>query len=595
MNDGLSTACSFIEYLNIQEGESIFQEAECGYRLIVQDVHRSLEDPSDVVASPIPAFDLNPLAVRALICSSHLYLEPTDQGSDHILRFRYDDITTINAYEQDNGEHEQKEGENENGPPTESASKRVSLRCDASAFTVISRRGRRPFDNWKGILQLEIFPKGEPRLRQALRTAVLKLWNIWTTDDGDRQSAERTAKDFIAEHEKCLEFDTTSVPVNELPLLLCLRGKRIAPMVEISGFVALTSKAIYFRPYFCSMRAAGIMRVPLEDLHRVSRRKHRLKRLGIELYFDRWMFGPDSLMASRSLLLATSSEAECSVLEREIAGFARESVGARLSDRKEMRTRAKDLAKRWKIGQVTNFDYIMGLNDICGRSFNDLSQYPVFPWILQDYASETLNLSDTGTFRDLSKPIAALSPSRVLRGQEMYAALAQAIDRKGSGKIPHDPPWQHGSHYSYPGGVVFYLVRSCPQLMLKLQNGEFDAPNRLFNSMKGAWESVKSFPSDVKELVPEFYMPDIVSGILLNTDHIEFGIRTDGERVHNVELPPWANNPEDFATQMLAAINSPIVSASLHSWVDLVFGKASRGTPALKSNNLFNYMTYDEM
>lgn len=33
-----------------------------------------------------------------------------------------------------------------------------------------------------------------------------------------------------------------------------------------------------------------------------------------------------------------------------------------------------------------------------------------------------------------------------------------------------------GCHYSTPGYVVYYLMRSDPQLMLRLQNGRFDAP-----------------------------------------------------------------------------------------------------------------------
>ena len=38
------------------------------------------------------------------------------------------------------------------------------------------------------------------------------------------------------------------------------------------------------------------------------------------------------------------------------------------------------------------------------------------------------------------------------------------------------PPFLYGCHYSTPGYVVFYLMRSEPQLMLRLQNGRFDAP-----------------------------------------------------------------------------------------------------------------------
>ena len=47
------------------------------------------------------------------------------------------------------------------------------------------------------------------------------------------------------------------------------------------------------------------------------------------------------------------------------------------------------------------------------RSFNDLTQYPVFPWIIADYTSEELDLTDPATFRDLSKPIGALNPERL--------------------------------------------------------------------------------------------------------------------------------------------------------------------------------------
>lgn len=39
-------------------------------------------------------------------------------------------------------------------------------------------------------------------------------------------------------------------------------------------------------------------------------------------------------------------------------------------------------------GEMTNFEYLMHLNTLAGRTYNDLMQYPVFPWILADYDSE---------------------------------------------------------------------------------------------------------------------------------------------------------------------------------------------------------------
>lgn len=78
--------------------------------------------------------------------------------------------------------------------------------------------------------------------------------------------------------------------------------------------------------------------------------------------------------------------------------------------------------------QISNFEYLMQLNTLAGRSYNDITQvgflgticvwtfsafaanfffvslqYPVFPWILSDYCSKKLDLSDPSSYRDLSK------------------------------------------------------------------------------------------------------------------------------------------------------------------------------------------------
>ena len=47
----------------------------------------------------------------------------------------------------------------------------------------------------------------------------------------------------------------------------------------------------------------------------------------------------------------------------------------------------------------------MKLNFFSGKSFNDASDYPIFPWILSRYDTSTLDLKSPTTFRDLSQPI----------------------------------------------------------------------------------------------------------------------------------------------------------------------------------------------
>jgi hypothetical protein len=61
------------------------------------------------------------------------------------------------------------------------------------------------------------------------------------------------------------------------------------------------------------------------------------------------------------------------------------------------------MPEKWQRREISNFDYLMFLNTIAGRSYNDLNQYPIFPWILSNYESQTLDLSEASNFRDLSK------------------------------------------------------------------------------------------------------------------------------------------------------------------------------------------------
>lgn len=48
--------------------------------------------------------------------------------------------------------------------------------------------------------------------------------------------------------------------------------------------------------------------------------------------------------------------------------------------------------------------------------------------------------------------------------------------------------------------------------------------------------------SDFKELVPEFYDTDQSGDFLSNKFAIDFGIRHDGRKVGDVELPQWASS-----------------------------------------------------
>jgi hypothetical protein len=112
------------------------------------------------------------------------------------------------------------------------------------------------------------------------------------------------------------------------------------------------------------------------------------------------------------------------------------------------------LTAAWVDGRLSNFDYLLHLNNLAGRTFNDLCQYPVMPWVLSNYTSETIpDLTDKSNFRDLSKPMGALNPDR----------LEDFIERFETFQDPSIPPFMYGSHYSTSAGVVLhFLVRTHP-------------------------------------------------------------------------------------------------------------------------------------
>ena len=53
----------------------------------------------------------------------------------------------------------------------------------------------------------------------------------------------------------------------------------------------------------------------------------------------------------------------------------------------------------WNQGEITNFEYLMELNKLAGRTFNDLMQYPVFPFILSNYVGDRLDLKSEDSYR----------------------------------------------------------------------------------------------------------------------------------------------------------------------------------------------------
>ncbi|KAK4287855.1 hypothetical protein Pmani_039089 [Petrolisthes manimaculis] len=359
------------------------------------------------------------------------------------------------------------------------------------------------------------------------------------------------------------KFDRTLLGDLAETEVLETKAFQVTPLVTNPGTILLTTSTLYFQPHN-NVEKHPVIRIGLPEVRQVIKRRYLLRQVGLEVYCR------EHCMVKHLLLIFK----ECS---------QRDQVHDLLMAQEKLSTedlKQDNATYQWQARAISNYDYLCYLNSQADRSENDLTQYPVFPWVLADYVSETLDLEDPGTYRDLSKPVGALNTERLSRLKERCKDMPE-------------PRFLYGSHYSTPGFVLFYLVRLYPQYMLCLQNGRFDHPDRMFNSLQETWCNVTTNPSDFKELIPEFYNLNGSHHFLTNTLNINFGTRQNGKPVGDVELPPWASDSKSMIQVMRDALESEYVSANLHHWIDLIFGYKQRGEEAEKADNLFYHLCYE--
>lgn len=366
---------------------------------------------------------------------------------------------------------------------------------------------------------------------------------------------------------KLMEDDGGPLVEDSAKTILEVFCSLIKPIKKIDGSLRLTSSRLIF-----SSAEKKKLFWPLNDLLEMHFRRYLLRDSALEIKL---------VSHHGSILLNFSAVKDRSRIFQKIADLRPPRLVNREPMNPENVLRNSRLTEMWQNHAISNLDYLMHLNIIAGRTYNDFGQYPVFPWILSCYGAATVHLEDPKSYRDLTKPVGALNPER----------LASFMERFQSFVDPEIPPFMYGSHYSNSGSVLFYLVRMEPYTTyhLALQGGRFDHADRMFHSVQRAWENVLAISSDVKELTPEwFYQPEM----FLNSNNFELGYRQTGEALGDVVMPAWASNAEEFVRINRAALESDHVSANLHHWIDLIFGFKQRGEAAVAAKNVFFHLTY---
>lgn len=364
----------------------------------------------------------------------------------------------------------------------------------------------------------------------------------------------------------------------------------------IKGRIELNGNALIFRVDRSAITKEFEEGFRVVDSELLRDRKWQLKEVK-EIHFRRYMLRNSALEFFMSdgtsyFINFPSIKERMKLYERILASKPENLANPGIRSPVEI-LKKSNLTQQWQRHEISNFDYLMQLNSIAGRTYNDLTQYFVFPWILKDYEAEEIDINDEEIYRDLSKPVGALDAARLERFVERYNTFEDP-----SGKIKK---FHYGTHYSSAATVAFYLLRVEPftSIHLVLQGGKFDHADRQYHSLLDCWKSCLKGSGDVKELIPEFfYLPEMfvnANGFDLGKSYVHtyLGVKQTGIPLGDVNLPPWAKTPEEFVKIHAEALESEYVSQNLHQWIDLIFGYKQTGEEAVKAHNVFYYLTYE--
>ena len=283
----------------------------------------------------------------------------------------------------------------------------------------------------------------------------------------------------------------------------------------------------------------------------------------------------------------------------------------------------------WKNNKISNLEYLMWLNIFSNRSLRDITQYPIFPWILEEYDLNK-DLKSEPKYRNFKLPIGLMEiGERGKKRKENYLHLYNLMmdelnlpkqEKTFLSKLfncekenkPYDEveleyekiPYVFGSHFSNSAYVSHYLTRLFPFTLtaIEIQGEHFDAPDRLFINLNKTFNSVTTQQSDLREIIPEFFiLPEMFININgLNLGKLQKNKKEESTAVLLREkrklkekddifvdevLIPCKDNPYKFVSEYRFLLEN---SKEINHWIDLYFGILTKN----HDNNHNLYMAY---
>ena len=236
---------------------------------------------------------------------------------------------------------------------------------------------------------------------------------------------------------------------------------------------------------------------------------------------------------------------------------------------------SKNYTNDWLENRISTLNYLLLVNKFSGRTYNDLTQYLILPWLLNDYS----DITDSKNYRKMEYSMAIQDESKL---EMIKKEFEKDKDLEKRSHFMY--------HYSNSANICLYLLRLNPFTYNQIKlNDHFDSPDRQIESMQEMCDVFKEF-KETSELVPEYFF---MVECFLNLNFNFFGFRKidDSGRtlVNNIKLNLDFMSYLELIMFHKNFINSEIVSGNINKWIDNIFGE----NQLTDKKNVVNTYPYD--
>jgi len=324
---------------------------------------------------------------------------------------------------------------------------------------------------------------------------------------------------------------------------------------KVRGFFAVTGESLYFIPHSTCKSEPVCQVIPKSSIKYVLKQRYLHTDIALEVF----------LYGASSMFLVFDSQS------------ARDNIYTSIGQTTSAEDLLNEKQGRWKRGEISNFEYLMFLNQISGRTVNEISLYPILPWLIVDNTARSLDLTSPEIFRDLAKPIGTLNDQKLISLK----------------RLPESENFAYHKYCSNPDDIACLIARAKPDVLLQLRyanrsniSPDIQPQSTLIMGVTDAFNKVMTDPKFNIEAIPEFYEGD--GELFVNNKRWI----VNGSFVPNMTLPAWAKTASDFIRVNHQALECDYVTDHIHEWIDLTFGFKSAPQIAPQYDNMYNRASY---